>query len=213
MSHIDRQPDISRRGWILGTASAFATAASNPFGSKQVCVAADPTAPKVLRHPTSPNAKIIPWGEELGGEGARPRIPRSDDAQVVPWRRNGSGDRRSAEHARHIEFVCKTLFLEGDWSGTRLLEGCAWGNGHDGTDEWSSEGQGDGHRPYFLDFTGLLRHPQWPAFYFTVKLEVADSESAQIAGIFRFTQRQRQNGVFAVSFQFPSQMGLVGVRE
>jgi len=138
------------------------------------------------------------FSEESASEGAPTAA-----GEATAWAQSADPD------SGKILFVSKTIRMKGDWKDTQLLSGIAWGDGHEGSDIWTSNPNLVVGNSYKLRFTGILPHPvgkhEW---YFTIMLEIADATSDRIGAMFRYIQGQGHHGVFTASFCFPAKSGL-----
>ena len=145
-------------------------------------------------------AEELPTGAHAGEK------PTSEDAEIVIWGEGPNGDQ---SRSKKTLYCSKTLCLNGDWRDTILLAGTAWGDGHGGNDVWTSEPKSINGKAHKLEFTGILPHAQWQGqYYFTVKLEIANSRSDKIAAMFRYRHHRGADGVIAAAFKFCDHLGV-----
>lgn len=138
-----------------------------------------------------------------GAQIDAPNRPTSKDADIVVW---DEGQNGAGIPGPQYESVPHKLVLRGDWSGIKLVDGIAWGEGHEGKDVWKT-GRATPHM-YRLSFTGLQPIDIWGScWYFTASLELGDSKSDHISAMFRYTRNRGGDGVFAAAFPFPTEVG------
>ena len=171
---------ISRRSALVRTLSACAAGSAAAILPHGLSFAEE--LPVGNANVPQPNANIV--NAQVAPAGAQPANPQG-------------------------EFVSHSIYLHGDWRDVKVISGVAFGNGHGGTDIWSSDPNLLLKKYYQLEFTGILPIPEWlHHYYLTVKLEVSDSRSDKVGVVFRYVRRRAMDGVFPATFTFPINTGL-----